>query len=262
MTFQSGGLIQNISESQDTNPSTDEKKYEFLWEELASKHMKSLAPFTIGGLGHSKAQMANIVPLEDLTRLTDKLSEQISQKNLDELISVQLIVDLHDGTDPKVKMLYFLKNGKVFTLSEQELTLKHWKELEHVLYLLNPKDRECKRWAESIQRNIQMKKKVLGLRKEKFSPKYINYAGKETEMKKDGATLQNMLGTTSLMFNPESDKGGCIILGERMTVSKIEDLRAAIYQSSESTGELRQIRNKLIELLMVGKTEADGRVLS
>ena len=130
------------------------KRYEFLWEELASKHMKSLAPLTTGGLGHSKAQMANIVPLEDCTRLTDKLSEQISQKNLDELISVQLIVDLHDGTDPKVKMLYFLKNGKVCILSEQELALKHWKELEHVLYLLNPKDRECKRWAESIQRNI------------------------------------------------------------------------------------------------------------
>ena len=96
-----------------------------------------------------------------------------------------------------------------------------------------------------------MKKKVLGLRKEKFSPKYINYAGKETKMKKDGATLQNVLGTTSLMFNPESDKGGCIILGERMTISKIEDLRATIYQSSESTGELRKIRNMLIELLMV-----------
>ena len=70
--------------------------------------MKSLAPLTTGGLGHSKAQMENIVPLEDCTRLTDKLSEEISQKNLDELISVQLIVDLHDGTDPKVKMLYFL----------------------------------------------------------------------------------------------------------------------------------------------------------
>ena len=38
-----------------------------------------------------------------------------------------------------------------------------------------------------------------------------------------------------------------------MTVSKIEDLRAAIYQSSESTGEIRKIRNKLIELLMVAE---------
>ena len=99
--------------------------------------------------------------------------------------------------------------------------------------------------------NIQEKKKVLGLRKEKFSPKYINYARKETEMKKDGATLQTVLETTSLMFNPESDKGGCIILDERMKVSKIEDLRAAIYQTSESTGELRQIHSTFIELIMV-----------
>ena len=66
---------------------------------------------------------------------------------------------------------------------------------------------KCKRWAECIQRNIHEKKKVLGLRNEKFSLKYINYAGKKTEMKKDGATLQTVLGTTSLMFNPESDKG-------------------------------------------------------
>ena len=38
-----------------------------------------------------------------------------------------------------------------------------------------------------------------------------------------------------------------------MTVRKIEDLRAAIYQSSESTGKLREIHNKLIELLMVAE---------
>ena len=46
LIFQSGGLIQNISEIQNKNSSTDEKRYEFLWEELASKHMKSLAPLT------------------------------------------------------------------------------------------------------------------------------------------------------------------------------------------------------------------------
>ena len=38
-----------------------------------------------------------------------------------------------------------------------------------------------------------------------------------------------------------------------MTVIKIEDLRATIYQSSESTGERKQIRNKLIKLLMVAE---------
>ena len=72
-------------------------------------------------------------------------------------------------------------------------------------------------------------------------------------MKKGGATLHTVLGTTSLMFNPESDKGGCIILGERMKFSKIEYLRGTIYQTSESTGELRQIHNNLIKLLMVAE---------
>ena len=72
-------------------------------------------------------------------------------------------------------------------------------------------------------------------------------------MKKDGAILQTMLGITSLMFNSESDKGGCILLGERMKISKIEDLRAAIYQTSESEGELMKIHDNLIQLLMVAE---------
>ena len=168
---------------------------------------------------------------------------------------------MHDGTTPKVKMLYFLRNGKVFMLSKQELALKQWKELEHVLYMLNPKDEECKRWAKSIKRNIHEKKKVLGLRNERFSPKYINYSGKETEMKKDDAILQTMLGVTSLMFNSESNKGACILLGERMKVSKIEDLRAAIYQTSESEGELRKIHNNLIQLLMVAEQKMMDELL-
>ena len=206
--------------------------------------------------------MEDTVPLEDCARLTDKLSEEVSKKHLDELISVQLVVDMDDGTTPKVKMLYFLRNGRVFILSEQELALKHWKELEHVLYLLNLKDRECKRWAESKKRNIQKKNKVLGLRNERFSPKYINYSGKKTEMKKDGTILQTMLGITSLMFNSESDKGGCILLGERMKVNKIEDQRASIYQTSESEGELRKIHNNLFQLLMAAEEKLMDELLA
>ena len=72
-------------------------------------------------------------------------------------------------------------------------------------------------------------------------------------MKKDGAILQTMLGITPLMFNSDSDKGGCILLGERMKVSKIEDLRATIYQTSELEGELRKIHDNLIQLLMVAE---------
>ena len=177
LVFKSGGIVQGLSEIKTINeidPETGEKKYKFSWEELDIKNMRSLAPLTTGGLGHSQSKMADTVPLEDSARLTENLSEEISQKHLDELISVQLIVDMHDGTTPKVKMLYFLRNGKVFMLSKQELALKHLKELEHVLYLLNPKDEECKRWAESIKRSIHEKKKVPELRNKRFSPKYIN----------------------------------------------------------------------------------------
>ena len=183
LVFQSGGIVQSLSEIQNINeidPETGVKKYKFFWEEMASKNMRSLVPLTRGGLGHSEEKMADTIPLEECARITDKLSEEVSQKHLDELISMQLVIDMHEGTTPKVKMLYFLRKWRVFILSSQELAVKHWKELEHVLYLLNPKDRECKRWDESIKRNIQEKKKVLGLRNERFSPKYINYSGKET----------------------------------------------------------------------------------
>ena len=76
--FQSGGIIQSLSELQtidEIDSLTVEKKYKFFWEEMDSKNMRSLAPLTIGGLGHSEAKMADTIPLEDCARLTDKISE-------------------------------------------------------------------------------------------------------------------------------------------------------------------------------------------
>ena len=72
-------------------------------------------------------------------------------------------------------------------------------------------------------------------------------------MKKDGATLQTAVGVTSLMFNSESDEVSCILLGERMKIIKIESLRAAIYQTSESEGELKKIHEDMVKLLMVAE---------
>ena len=162
LIFHSGGLIQNVNEIQNTNPSTDEKRYEFLWEELFSKHMNSLAPLTTGGLGHSEARKANVVLLEDCTRLTDKLSEEISQKNLDELISVQLIVDLHDGTDPKVKMLYFLKNEKVCVLSEQDLALSIGRNLSMFFIYLILKTENARDGLRVFKGTFSRRRKFLG----------------------------------------------------------------------------------------------------
>ena len=205
--------------------------------------------------------MADTIPLEDNARLTDKLSEEILQKYLDEIISVQLVVDMHDGTESKVKMLYFLKNDKVFMITEQELLMKNWKELEHALYLLQLKDDECKRWADRIEMTFHDRKKVIGLRKEKFTPKYIDYYGKETEMKKNGATLQTTLRVTYLMFNSESAEVSCIFLGERMKVSKIESIIVAIYQTSESEEEQKKIHDEMIKLLMAAEQKLMDKFL-
>ena len=70
-------------------------------------------------------------------------------------------------------------------------------------------------------------------------------------MKKDGAKFQTVVGITSLMFSSESDEVKCINLGERMKINKIENLRAAIYQTIESEGELQKIHEDMVKLLMV-----------
>ena len=96
-----------------------------------------------------------------------------------------------------------------------------------------------------------IKRKYLVEKKGDFIPKYINYCGKEIEMKKDGAELQTAVGIISLMFSLESAEVKCIQLGERMKVSTIENLRAAIYQTTESEGELKKHHEDMIQLLIV-----------
>ena len=136
---------------------------------------------------------------------------------------------MHDGDMPKEKMLYFLKDGTVHKLTEQDLLLKNWKELEYVNYLFQFKDDEYRRWAKRIEATISERQMMT---KEKTSgciPKYIDDTGKEVEMKKDGVVLQTSFDMTFLSFSIDADEIKCIYLGERMKASSIEDPRAAIY---------------------------------
>ena len=41
-------------------------------------------------------------------------------------------------------MLYILEDGKMFKLKSEDMQTKHWKELEYVLYLLEPRNEVCK----------------------------------------------------------------------------------------------------------------------
>ena len=52
-------------------------------------------------------------------------------------------------------------------------------------------------------------------------------------MKKDGGELQTVVGITSLMISSESAEVKRIHLGERIKMSTIKNLRAAIYQMTE-----------------------------
>ena len=146
----------------------------------------------------------------------------------------------YDGQSPELEKGEVVLRKEISSLSKETLTLKSHED-------------ECVRSDEITlkqQRDLGVFTNVVSGQQPSSSTAHRCVRG---EMKKDGAILQTVLGTTSLMLNPESDKGGCIILGKRMKVSKIEDLRAAIYQTSESTGELRQIHSNLIELLMVAE---------
>ena len=118
---------------------------------------------------------------------------------------------------------------------------KSWKELEHVMFMLNEKNSVCKRWRRRIEATAAFQKKCIQVNKE-FKPKYLNTNGVEIEMKKGDAKLETFLGNTMLTFNPESTKGYVIDIGSGMHRSKIKDLRATIYQLEANTDELRRIK--------------------
>jgi galactokinase/mevalonate kinase-like predicted kinase len=90
-----------------------------------------------------------------------------------------------------------------------------------------------------------IKEKISG-----YIPKYIDDTGKEVEMKKDGVVLQTYFGMTFLSFSTDADEIKCIYLGERMKASSIEDLRAAIYQTIESIGEMKKVHNEMIQVIL------------
>ena len=64
--------------------------------------------------------------------MTDKVGEIVSQKDLDKVDSVQILIDTHDGTGDKEKMAIFLNTRRVYRIAENDLLLKSLRELEHI----------------------------------------------------------------------------------------------------------------------------------
>ena len=81
--------------------------------------------------------------------------EELTQAHLDKLIEVSLILDMHDGKEPREKMLYFMEDGRVLKVNEEDLMLRRRKELERVLFLFKIRNAACARWQKKIKDSVK-----------------------------------------------------------------------------------------------------------
>lgn len=77
------------------------------------------------------------------------------------VISVFLVLDHFDGNTPKEKLLYFLSTFKRLRVSEENLLIKSWKELEYIHYQLKIIKSATARWSEFIKKQIQIKQRGI-----------------------------------------------------------------------------------------------------
>lgn len=122
VNFVSDGRVSNLI---DTSVSHTSSQSRYIWEEMATKNSSALVPVTTGGLGHHETKWYHGTPNVDHEKLTDKMSDQVTQKHLDKIVSVQIVVDVHDRSKPKEQMLYFLKDGPMHKLTKQNLLITH-----------------------------------------------------------------------------------------------------------------------------------------
>ncbi|KAK1360238.1 hypothetical protein POM88_044712 [Heracleum sosnowskyi] len=197
------------------------------------------------GLGSHREKRINNSPMEQTSLAEPGVG--VTQENLDKLESVQLI---HHKGLRKDFLLYFMADGRVYRIGENDIHLKMAEELEYVLYLLKVRNQRTQNAAE-VLRVRMMRAKVLSGAKitSAYIPKYKDAHGKIVEMKRNSARLRTDLGVKVLEFNLDSDKPYFIRLGNEMRKNSIYSLRAAIYQTGESDPELRELKKVMIEEL-------------
>ena len=110
-----------------------------LW--VKAQNIKALEPKKKGRVGGDlNIYTGEATFIKEHASLKDDPIEEISQKHLEKLMSVQMVLDTFDGKHPKEVMLYFLEDGRIFKLESEDLQTKHWNELKYVLYLLKSKN--------------------------------------------------------------------------------------------------------------------------
>ena len=171
------------------------------------------------------------------------MGEAATQKVLDKVESVQILMDTHDGTGDKEKIAIFLESGRVYRISEVDLLLKSLRELEHFHYMLEIKNEATQRWSDLMKRTIQEKRRFYGLKSdEEYTPRIAQDDGSEICMEKNSSVMETIANTRILGYNNDADRPRVIQLGDAMRRSKVNALRAAIYQTGEDTEELRNVK--------------------
>ncbi|KAL8093226.1 hypothetical protein AgCh_035207 [Apium graveolens] len=142
-------------------------------------------------------------------------------------------------------------DGRVYHIRENVIPLKYFEELEHVLFLLQVNDRITESAANYLKTQIQRQKRLYSVKSDStYFPKYRDHKGDIVEMKPNSdKIITTFLGYKAVEFNLESDKAYLIRLDQDIRKAKINDLRAAIFQTGEDSAELKDAKRRMIDEL-------------
>ncbi|KAK1382174.1 hypothetical protein POM88_019909 [Heracleum sosnowskyi] len=174
----------------------------------------------------------------------------LTSEHLNNLLDVDIVIDCHDGIEKKEKFLYFMKDSSVKILSIQDLLMKTTQELKYVHYLLRWKNKVCKVWSDMILSTI--KRRLDGNRNfsGNYTPMYLNQRGQDVEMQRGTAVKEVTFGMTQLTLNPDGKEISYLLLEDHsLQRSSIQNRIAAIYQINEEDEELRNLKERLIQIL-------------
>ncbi|KAL8099777.1 hypothetical protein AgCh_032147 [Apium graveolens] len=168
-------------------------------------------------------------------------------ERLNQLESVQMVY--HTYLKEYI-ILYFMTDGRVYHIRQNAIPLKYFEELEHVLLLLQVDDRITETAANYLKEQIQRQKRLYSVKSDSiYVPKYRDHNDDIVDMKPNTAQIRTYLGIKGLEFNLESDKAYVIRLDQELRKAKINDLRAAIFQTGEDTAELKDVKRRMIDEL-------------
>ncbi|KAK1369592.1 hypothetical protein POM88_035684 [Heracleum sosnowskyi] len=201
-----------------------------------------------GGIGHMDAEFLNI-PHVDPHALTE-IGGILTSEHLNNLLAIDIVIDCHDGTEKKEKLLYFMKDGSVKVMTIQELLVKTTKELKYVHYLLRWKNKVCKEWSDMILSTIKRRLDEGRNFNGDYTPMYLNLRGQDVEMQRGTAVKEMTFGMTQLTLNPDGKEIAYLLLEEHsLRRSSIQNLRAAIFQINKEDEELKDLKERLIRIL-------------